>query len=79
MKAENSKLPVVVKSKTTGEIYQWHGDNKFENLSRGICGRIPQEIASENLSINLDLQGLVQKNPILIELIKNLRLKVEIN
>lgn len=71
----NTALVVAKKSR---DIYIYHGDEKYENITTGNKGKIANEDANKVFSIPISLNKMVEKNPLIIDLIKSLNLKLEI-
>lgn len=74
---EDQKIPTLVKAKATGHIYQFHGDNKFENLTTGKVGLIKEEDAKKFFVIPLTLNKFAMENEHLVSLIKGLNLQID--
>ena len=70
------KLAIVV-SKKTRDIYKYHGDTKYENITTGAKGKIKDEDANKHFAIPITLNSMVQKNPEIINLISKLNLQLE--
>ena len=70
------KLAIVV-SKKTRDIYKYHGDTKYENITTGAKGKIKDEDANKHFAIPITLNNMVQKNPEIINLISKLNLQLE--
>lgn len=70
------KLAIVV-SKKTRDIYKYHGDTKYENITTGAKGKIKDEDANKHFAIPIILNSMVQKNPEIINLISKLNLQLE--
>lgn len=67
---EEHKIPTIVRALQTGCIYQYHGDDKFENLTTGVSGVIAKEDAKKFFVIPLRLNQMCMENPKLVDLIK---------
>jgi hypothetical protein len=70
------KLAIVV-SKKTRDIYKYHGDTKYENITTGAKGKIKDEDANKHFAIPITLNSMVQKKPEIINLISKLNLQLE--
>jgi hypothetical protein len=72
---------VLVRNKQTNHIYQWNGDEEmrnFTNLTTGVTGDIPNELASKAFIIPVMLNKMANENPILLEMIKTLNLELDV-
>jgi hypothetical protein len=69
--------PTIVKAKKTNQLYLYHGENKFENLCTGGKGTLSDEDAKKLFVIPVTANQMVMENPILIDLIRELKLIVE--
>ena len=70
------KLAIVV-SKKSRDIYLYHGDTKYENITTGAKGKIKDEDANKHFAIPITLNSMVQKNPEIINLISKLNPQLE--
>lgn len=70
------KLAIVV-SKKTRDIYKYHGDTKYENITTGAKGKIKDEDANRHFAIPITLNSMAEKNPSIITLISKLNLQLE--
>lgn len=61
---------MILKSKKTNEIYLHHGEDKYENLSTGGRGRIPDDVISNLMDKDEAMTNMAEKNPLLIDLVK---------
>jgi hypothetical protein len=67
----------IVVSKKTRDIYKYHGDTKYENITTGAKGKIKDEDAKRHFAIPITLNSMVEKNPSIITLISKLSLQLE--
>lgn len=75
-----SKGIVLVRNKQTNHIYQWNEDvgiTNFTNLTSGVTGDIPRELANIVFSIPITLNRMVTENSVLFEMIKILNLQYD--
>lgn len=75
-----SKGIVLVRNKQTNHIYQWNEDvgiTNFTNLTSGVTGDIPRELASIAFTIPITLNRMVNENSVLFEMIKGLNLQYD--
>jgi hypothetical protein len=72
-----NNIPTLVVAIKTREIYQYHGDQKYENLSTGAKGMIADDVANKLFSIPVALNYLVMQNPTIIDLIKSGNFQLE--
>lgn len=72
---ENQK--VLLKAKSTGDIYEYLGPQTYKNLSTGQQGTIDDEIVARVLVIPITLNEMQLKNPFLSEMISKMGLKME--
>lgn len=63
--------------KKTSLIYEFLGENLFRNVITGKTGTVPDELAREIFVFNLELSMMVVDNPVILEMIKRLGLRVE--
>ncbi len=73
---EEKQVAIVV-SKNSRDIYIYHGDKKYENITTGAKGKIKDEDANKHFAIPATLNHMVEKNKNLLELIKKLNLQLE--
>lgn len=66
----------IVVSKKTRNIYLYHGDTKYENITTGAKGKIKDEYANKHFSIPVTLNFMAEKNEKIIELIRILNLQL---
>jgi hypothetical protein len=69
--------PVVVRHKTTNDLYQYFGQNRFKNLRTGVEGEVSDEVAQRCFAINLDATEILHYHPIVEDLIRTLNLKFD--
>lgn len=67
----------LVVAKKTRDIYQYHGEEKYENITTGNKGKLKDEDAKRLFSIPMTLNIMAEKNPEIINMIKKLNLKLE--
>jgi hypothetical protein len=66
---------ILIKGKDTGYVYETTDGEILTNLTTGITGK--REQIKSDLVIPLRLNSMHEKNPILKELIKTLKLAIE--
>lgn len=69
---------VLLRAKGTSRIYATVDGVRFENLTDGVCGTLTQEEATGVFTIPIQLNAAHQQNKYLIELIKTLKLAIEV-
>lgn len=60
-------------------IYEYLGENKFQNIVTGKEGTVTNEQAKDIFKINLEATELFSEYPIIKELIKSLNLRFDNN
>lgn len=73
---EEKQVAIVV-SKNSRDVYIYHGNTKYENITTGAKGKIKDEDANKHFSIPLILNQMVEQNKNLVELIRTLNLQLE--
>lgn len=68
---------ILCKSKANNEIYATTDGERFENITKGICGRIEKESVSGLFTIPIRINHMQQQNKNLIKLISQLGLAIE--
>lgn len=68
----------LVKNKK-GEIYFYHGESKYTNLSTGDKGKIPDDLAKKFFTIPVLLNRMAQDNEEVINLIIALNARLDID
>jgi accessory colonization factor AcfC len=71
------KIQGLVKAKKNGDIYAYHGDQKFTNISRGGKGKLSKEDSQKLFVIPITLNRFAEENPNIINLITSLSLSIE--
>jgi hypothetical protein len=66
-----------VRHKTTNDLYQYFGQNRFKNLRTGVEGSVSDEVAQRCFVINLDATEILHYHPIVEDLIRTLNLKFD--
>jgi len=69
-KIEENNIPTLVIDKQNINIYQYHGDDIYENLHTGKMGKIKADDANKWFKIPLVLNVMAIKNPNIVTLIK---------
>lgn len=69
-KEQHTEHVVICQRVDNQQYYAYRGDGIFENLSTGVRGEIPKEIAKKNLRGKLMLTKLCSKNPVLIDMLR---------
>jgi hypothetical protein len=67
----------IIKHKETNHIFQQNEDGTFTNLTTGNTGVLTPENAQGKFTIPVMANILVHKNPLVLELIKTLKLELE--
>lgn len=67
---KETKIPTLVKAIKTGDIYLYHGEEKYENITTGAKGKIRDESAKAFFVIPVLLNKFVMDNPLLLDLIR---------
>lgn len=67
----------VVRNKKTNDLYFYLGENRFRNLRTGVEGVVSDDAARNTFVINLEATELINKNPIIENLIRSLNLKFD--
>jgi hypothetical protein len=70
---EDQKIPTLVIGISNNHIYQYHGEEVYENLTTDApkrIGKIKDEDAKRYFKIPLRLNQMVMENPKLVDLIK---------
>lgn len=75
---EHETQYTIVKSKKTGELYLYHGEGKFENITSGAKGIIKEEDAKKFFVIPVMINKFASENKAFVSLIKKLGLSQEI-
>lgn len=65
-----SKYPTVVVAKQTNDVYQYHGDDVYENVVTGVQRKCKPEDAAKWFRIPIVLNAMCMINPLLVGLIK---------
>jgi hypothetical protein len=65
------------KRKSNGYIYQWMGGNTFKNIITGESGEVAPEKAREVFTLPVSFNLMVNKNPYIIDLVKELKLALD--
>lgn len=68
----------VLRNIQNSDLYRHLSENKYRNLRTGAEGEIDEETAQRILKINLDATGLMNKFPMIEQLVLRLKLKGEI-
>jgi hypothetical protein len=66
----------IVRHKTTNILYEYKGENKFQNLVTLKEGIVDDEKAREVFVINLEATELLGEYPLIKELIHKIKLKM---
>jgi len=74
---EDNTIPTLVIDKKNINIYQYHGDDIWENLTTGKSGKVRPEDAKRWFKVPLVLNAMVIKNPNLVTLIRIFRFQYE--
>lgn len=73
-----SKNTALATNKKTGDVYEWKGGLRFENLTTGKSGELEtKEQAQQAFAIPLQLNALANQNENLITLIQVLGLSLD--
>jgi len=72
-------MSAYVVHKQTKKLYEYLGDNIFQNVITGQKGEVPDELAKKIFAISLDATEMLGKYPHLINAIKALELVIETN
>ncbi len=72
-------MTAIVRHKTTNTLYRHIENDRYRNLSTGVEGEVPPEIAKKIFTINIDATALLNEQPNIEKLIKALNLKIEVN
>ena len=67
----------ILKNIQTNNLYRHIKGNTFKNLSTGVEGEIPKELANKILVIDYKASMMFNKYPLLEELVFKLKLKIE--
>lgn len=67
----------IVRNIQNNDLYRYLGENKFRNLRTGKEGTVTDEMAKEIFKINLDATAIINENPIVETMIKQLNLKAD--
>ena len=67
----------IVRNIQNGDLYRFFGGNTYMNLRTGVKGEMPPDIAQQVLKINLEATEIINKFPIVEDLIKTLNLKFD--
>lgn len=66
----------IVRNIQTGDLYEYLGDDTFENIRTGQSGLIGHDRAKEFLRINADATHIINEYPIVKDLIRRLNLSM---
>jgi hypothetical protein len=78
MEQKEQTQHAIVKAKKTGELYLYHGEGKFENITTGVKGIIKEEDAKKFFVIPVIINKFAEDNPIFVSLIRAAGLSQEI-
>ena len=67
----------ILKNIQTQDLYRHIKDNVFKNLRTGVEGEIPEELSNKILKIDYNASMMLNKYPVIEELIFKLKLKIE--
>jgi len=73
----NKEFLGLVMAKKNNDIYSYHGDDKYKNLSKGGSGKLSKEDAQKLFVIPITLNKMAEKNPLIIKLIERCGLSAE--
>lgn len=71
------KYEGLVTAKKNGDIYAYHGEQKFTNLSRGGKGKLSKEDSIKLFNIPITLNLFAERNPLIVDLIEKLGMSLE--
>jgi hypothetical protein len=74
-----SVMPVVLVNRNTGNVYEHLHGNSFKNLTTSKVGELTPQKAKAGLVLPVKLNYLVDKNPALLGMIRELGLSVGLN
>lgn len=60
-----------------GDLYFYHGENKFSNVRTGKEGTVDDEAARRIFRINVEATQMIDEYPMVAEMIKSLNLKFD--
>jgi hypothetical protein len=67
----------LLKAKNTNDIYAYHGEDKYTNITKGGKGKLALEDAQRLFVIPIQLNLLAERNPLVVTLISKLGLGLE--
>ena len=67
----------ILKARKTNELYMYHSEGRLTNLSTGKKGKLDESQFPSLFDIPISLNNMVAKNPLVVDLICMLGLKVE--
>lgn len=67
----------IVRNIKTNVLYEYLGDNKFQNLCTGVTGSVTDEAAQKTFVINMEATQMINDYPIVKDLISRLHLKID--
>ena len=74
--SEQKHITLVV-GKKNKDIYQFHGDDLYQNLRTNNLGKVKPEDSVKWFNIPLVLNYMVMKNPLILDLIKTMGFQYE--
>jgi len=74
---EDNSIPTLVIDKQSINIYQYHGNDVYENLHTGKSGRVKPEDAKRWFKVPLVLNAMVIQNPNIVTLIRMFKFQYE--
>ncbi len=67
----------VVRNLKTNDLYFYKGENEFQNIRTGVCGKVSDTAAQKTFGINPEMSILLNENPMIAEMINRLNLTYE--
>lgn len=67
----------IVRNIKTNDLYEYKGENVFENIRTGKSGSVADDVASRSFVFNVEATKILNEFPIVVEMIKRLNLKFQ--